>query len=67
MFTLSNIAHRNTITEADNFITPITKKLMPKSHKMRYYCQVLVDLNKCKRKHYGLISTVGRHMKNRWA
>ena len=28
MFTLSNIAQRNTITEADNFITHITKKLI---------------------------------------
>jgi len=45
---LSNVMRRNTITEADYFITHITnkKKLMPKSYKMRYHCQVLLDLNK---------------------
>jgi len=36
---------------------------MPKSYKMRYYCQVSVDLNKYKQKHYRLISTVGWCMK----
>jgi len=46
MFALSNVTHRNTITEADYFITHITKKLMPKPYKMRYHCQVLVDLKK---------------------
>ena len=48
MFALSNVTHRNTITEADYFITHIKnkKKLMPKSYKMRYHCQVLIDLNK---------------------
>jgi len=48
VFALSNVTHRNTVTEADYFITHITnkKKLMPKSCKMRYHSQVLVDLNK---------------------
>jgi len=49
MFALSNVMHKNTITEADYFITHITNKkknLMPKSCKMRYQCQVLVDQNK---------------------
>jgi len=39
--------HRNTITEAEDFVTCITKKKrMPKSYKMRYKFQVLVDLKK---------------------
>ena len=46
VFALSNATHRNTITEADYDITHINKKkLMPKSYKIRYHCQVLVDLN----------------------
>jgi len=49
-------------------LTKLTKKRMPKSYKMRYHFLVLVDLNKCKQKHYGttyrLISTVGWYMKN---
>jgi len=66
VFALSNITHRNTITEADYVITHITnKKRMLKSYKMRYHCQVLVDLNKhVKQQHYRLISTVGWYMKN---
>jgi len=48
MFALSNVTHRDTITEADYFITHTTnkKELLPKPYKMRYHCQVLVDLNK---------------------
>jgi len=48
VFALSNITHRKNITEADYFIIHITnkKKLMPKSCKMRYHCQVFVDQNK---------------------
>jgi len=55
MFTLNNVTHRNTITEADYFITHITnkQKTNAKILQNRYHCQVLVDLNKCKQKHYG--------------
>jgi len=65
MFALCTVTHRNTITEADYFITHITnKQIMPKSYKMKYHCQVLVDLNKYKQKRYRLMSTVGWYMKN---
>jgi len=46
MFAFSNVTHRNTITEADYFITHLTNKKMTKSYKLRCHCQVLVDLNK---------------------
>jgi len=65
VFVLSNFTHRNTNIEVDYFIIQITnKKIIPKSYKMRYYFQVLVDLNKYKQKHYRLISTVWWCMKN---
>ena len=48
MFALSNVTYRSTITEVDYFVTHVTNKtkLMRKSYKMRYHCQVFVDLNK---------------------
>jgi len=65
MFALSNVTHRNTITEADYFITHITNnRTNAKIIQMRYHGQVLVDLNKHKQNHYRLISTVGWYMKN---